>query len=224
MEKEKQEVVISTEKDNSSESFDSKGLNSIYSKILNIMKNISCVKKEGKVEFKSTKYNYQKEEDITLAVREECIKNGLIIVPHNAEYLGNTGNITNIKIEYLIIDVNTGEKLKVAMCGQGMDSGDKGIYKAETGAFKYMQKQTFMLTSDESDPDAIPSGINEVKDGKSVMNIPDNYLDTVFTFGKHKGETLKSVVDNDKQYVVWIASKQGPFQAICQKAVEEFKL
>ena len=59
----------------------------IYQKILEAKKLVGVVKKDGRVEFKQTKYNYQKAEDIDLAVRDAFEQVGLIVIPVKFESL-----------------------------------------------------------------------------------------------------------------------------------------
>ena len=123
-------------------------------------------------------------------------------------------------MDYKIIDAETGEYEIVSIGGEGQDNGDKKMYKALTGAYKYMQKQTFHLTSQENDPDDIPSP----EAPNTTPSTPDNYLDTVFTFGKYKGKTLGDIVKSDAGYIKYVAGKQGDMQGMAQQAVKEFKL
>jgi hypothetical protein len=49
-------------------------------------------------------------------------------------------------------DADTGEELTIGGAGLGWDSGDKGVYKAITGATKYALMKNFLIT-DEQDPE-----------------------------------------------------------------------
>lgn len=215
---------VSTETNN-------KGKSNVWRKILAVMEEVGFVKKNGKVSFKNTNYNYQKEEDITLALREARLKHGLVIVPTKVHFIENKDNITRVVISYLIVDADSGDSVCVEMGGEGQDSGDKAIYKAFTGAYKYMQRQTFSLTSQDSDPDNIPSGafknVNEKSNSKKSeqpVNLVTGDLDTVLAIGKHKGKTISQVAKDDPNYIKWLAGKQGDLQALAQKAVNDFKL
>lgn len=53
-----------------------------------------------------------------------------------------------------LIDTETGEELETEWPGEGMDSMDKGFYKAESGAYKYFLLKTFMIpTGDDPEKD-----------------------------------------------------------------------
>lgn len=218
-----EEVVAETATTTNDEVKKEKPLN-LHQKILKVMEMVSYVKKEGKVAFKNTNYNYQKEEDVTAAVREGLLKYNITIIPVQFKVEKVENGLTTVVIQYKLTDADTGECEYMTMGGQGSDSGDKGIYKAETGAFKYLQKQMLWLGSQESDPDDIHSDALKQEKPVDKEKVSADYLDTVFTFGKHKGKTLREVAEKDKNYVVWSAGKQGEMQAVCQKAVEELKL
>lgn len=192
----------------------------LYNKILNVMRKVKGIEKKGEVSFKSTKYAYQREEDITAAIREACIEEGLVIIPIACHVVNTTSTNVEITMDYKIVDADTGEFEIIGIGGEGQDNGDKKMYKALTGAYKYMQKQVFHLTSQENDPDDIPSPENP----NTTPSTPDNYLDTVFTFGKYKGKTLGDIVKSDAGYIKYVAGKQGDMQGMAQQAVKEFKL
>ncbi len=57
-----------------------------------------------------------------------------------------------ITAEYSFIDTDTGERFGGKAAGSGIDSGDKGLYKAITGAIKYIFHSTFLIPSGD-DPE-----------------------------------------------------------------------
>lgn len=192
---------------------------SLWQKISKAKELVGVVQKNGKVEFKSTKYSYQRAEDIDLACRDAFQEVGIIVVPLDFEIISDKDGIVTIIQTFGVIDIQTGAYIKVKMGGMGQDSGDKRIYKAETGAYKYVLKQLLQIPS-EDDPDKIPSGAWEnpkpTNDGKV------NWQDYVIKFGgKHKGKTLGEVAKTDKQYISWAVDKQGEHQPYCQAALEE---
>lgn len=128
----------------------------VAQKIFKIMGMVEYLKKDGKVEFGSTKYKYLSEEKITQQVREKLLEVGLIIVPTECEVKELPNQCEAVEMEYAIIDVDTGESINVRIAGKGQDKGDKSMYKALTGAYKYMQRQTFAIPTGD-DPDKISS-------------------------------------------------------------------
>ena len=57
---------------------------------------------------------------------------------------------------YTFADVDSDEQLVAKVAGQGLDSGDKAPYKAQTGALKYALLQSFLLaTGDDPEKHAL---------------------------------------------------------------------
>lgn len=145
----------------------------VAKKILEVMKCVDYLQKDGKVEYGRTKYSYLSEEKITTEIRKALCEVGLILYPTKMEIIGEretttksgTAAILNILSTYRVQDAESGEYIEVQALGEGMDSGDKTVYKAMTGAFKYAQRQTFMIPTGD-DPDQISS--DELKNGKGV--------------------------------------------------------
>lgn len=191
----------------------------LWQKISKAKDTVGVVKKNGKVEFKSTKYNYQTAEDIDIACREAFQEVGIVVVPLDFEVIADKDGIITIIQTFGVIDIDSGFYIKVKMGGMGQDSGDKRIYKAETGAYKYLLKQLLQIPS-QDDPDAIPSGAWEKKEPTKDGSI--NWREYVITFnGKHKGESLEQIAKTDMQYIGWLAGKQGEAQPYCQACVKE---
>ena len=53
----------------------------LYEKINTIMQNVESLKKDGKVEFGSTKYKYLSEAKTTAEIRKQLIEQKLVILP-----------------------------------------------------------------------------------------------------------------------------------------------
>lgn len=195
------------------------GKHNLWQKISKAKELVGVVKKNGKVEFKSTKYNYQTAEDIDIACRDAFQDVGIVIVPLDFEIINDKDGIVTTIQTFGVVDVDTGTYVKVKMGGMGQDSGDKRIYKAETGAYKYLLKQLLQIPS-QDDPDKIPSGAWETPKPTSDGKV--NWREYVVKLGnKHKGKTLEEVAKTDKQYIEWASTKQGEHQPYCQACLEE---
>lgn len=145
---------------------------SVLKKIQQVMELTGYLQKDGEVSFGRTQYSYLSEEKITNTIRTAMLEVGLILYPiemqvvhrgevvKETEYRGKTvktaSQILNISAKYRIQDVESGEYIDIQTIGEGMDSGDKTAYKAMTGAFKYAQRQTFMIPTGD-DPDRVGS-------------------------------------------------------------------
>lgn len=132
---------------------------SLVKKIAEVMTAVGGVPKRGFN--KHFNYSYAKETDILDAVRGELAKRHCILVPSVESYdirdvptKDGTSRLTSVLMKFTAMDGETGETFSFGMLGQGQDPGDKGSYKAETGAEKYAVKKLFMLGDEEADPEA----------------------------------------------------------------------
>lgn len=132
----------------------------VAKKICEVMKKVEYLQKDGRVEFGRTRYSFLSEEKITTETRKAMAEVGLILYPINMEILdkeeittkNGTARAFAIKVTYRIQDTESEEYIDVQALGEGMDSGDKALNKAMTGAFKYAQRQSFMIPTGD-DPD-----------------------------------------------------------------------
>lgn len=109
----------------------------IYQKILEVQKEVDSIPKSGYNAF--NKYKYCTEADV-LSVKALMNKHGLVAFPDVVGYetLTRGDSIQVIQhVEYTVVDVESGEQITCKVLGQGEDKGDKGSYKAATGANKY---------------------------------------------------------------------------------------
>lgn len=115
-----------------------------------IQAEMPAVEKAGRNEFH--KYSYIKESDIMIALKPLLKKHGVAIFP-SIESCKKDGNITEVWATFIIANTdNPDETIKLQFPGYGMDSGDKGAYKAITGATKYFCMKSFLVASDD-DPE-----------------------------------------------------------------------
>lgn len=132
----------------------------IYQRIHAVMNDLKTINKNGRNDFH--KYDYATEADFVHAIRPLLEKHGLVIIPslaHPAQVLD--GGITNIAMKFTIVNIDKPEeKVESIVPAQGQDKGDKGVYKAITGAKKYFLSLAFMAATGD-DPEA---------DGKAVVS------------------------------------------------------
>jgi hypothetical protein len=125
-------------------------LKSIFPKIAKVMSQVSRVPKNGYNSFH--KYNYATESDLTESIRPILLEAGLAFFSNVLEQ-ERDGEFSKVKMEFILADVETGEVLKSTYWGEGQDKGDKGLYKAYTGATKYFLMKTFLIPTGD-DPEA----------------------------------------------------------------------
>ncbi len=153
----------------------------IYQKILAIMQEIKYLQKDDKVEFGNTKYKALSEEKVTVIMREQLVKHGLVVYPIRQES-SRTGQITHVDVVYRMVNAeNPEEYIEIVSCGDGADSQDKGAGKAMTYAFKYMWLRTF----------AIPTGDDPDKTSSEELDQQEKYCELC-------GEEIKGVKTKEK--------------------------
>lgn len=169
----------------------------IYQKINEVMKNIEYLTKDDKVEFGTTKYKAISEEKVTTAVREQLVKQGIVIIPvkqesENKELIRtekSVNMITSVHVKYRIQNIDDiNDFIEVESNGTGVDTQDKGVGKAMTYAYKYMLLRIFAIPTGE-DPDKISSAETDKKVEKEVNNAKIN---------KTKLNALNSSIENHK--------------------------
>lgn len=172
--------------------------NNIYQKILEVMKNIEYLNKDDKVEYNNTKYKAMSEEKVTMTVRKELIKQGLVVFPVEQTVV-KEGNITTTNTTYKMVNTdNPDEFIFLASSGQGADTQDKGVGKAMTYSFKYMLLRTFAIPTGE-DPDKIASEQidDEEKRAKIKKKIQDDDVDTAAFLAAMSHKFKKSIESVD---------------------------
>lgn len=133
----------------------------LVTKLATIMGELGSVKKEGFN--KAQGYRFVRESDVVAALVPLLAKNHIIlhtsITSHDRSPLYTTQSgaqmwLTTITVDGTWIDGDTGETLPASTwVGYGADTGDKGVYKAMTGAEKYMLMKGFLISTGD-DPEA----------------------------------------------------------------------
>ena len=148
----------------------------IFQKINEVMKNIEYLTKDDKVEFGATKYKAISEEKVTTAVRDQLVKQGIVILPisqdaENKELIRTEKSVnmlTSVHTKYRIQNIDdVNDYIEVESNGSGVDTQDKGVGKAMTYAYKYMLLRTFAIPTGE-DPDKISSAETDNKMSQEV--------------------------------------------------------
>ena len=140
------------------------GLN-LKQKLAEVRRRISYIQKRGHNE--RFNYSYVTAADIARAVGDALAELEVVVIPRlesishenispNQDY---PDRLTRVVMTYTFMDVNSAEELTVKMPGEGRDPGDKGPYKAMTGALKYALLQSFLIaTGDDPEDERADSG------------------------------------------------------------------
>ncbi len=135
-------------------------------KILAVMRVVESVTKDKRNEHFN--YGYASGEAIVTALRTAMIEQGMILsTTHKSctEIIQKTDKgdqtLTKLEVEFTLEDADSGEKKSGPFYGYGADKGDKGLYKAMTGAQKYFLKETFLVpTPDDPEADKAKGAFN----------------------------------------------------------------
>ena len=154
--------MSSTEKVNQSDAqeitaLSQNGVANISRKLIAVMKEVGYVQKAGHNDFQN--YKYATEADAIKSIRPAMLNHGLCMIPSVESVHQDQHGNTNVIMLYRIFD-EEGNHISFRAAGSGNDRnkngiGDKGIYKALTGASKYALLKTFLMETGD-DPE-VPS-------------------------------------------------------------------
>jgi hypothetical protein len=126
-----------------------------------VMTEVSYVQKKGENDFHG--YKYATEADMLERLRPALVKNGLIMIPSVQQVSAPDANgNTTVTVHYTLAHTSGAvwpHPIIAAGCGNDRSSkggiGDKGLYKALTGANKYMLFKLFQIETgnDPENPD-----------------------------------------------------------------------
>lgn len=95
---------------------------------------------------------------------------------------GKQSNGRQVLVRFSLSDIDTGYDEVSRFYGEGFDKGDKGIYKAYTGALKYYLANTFMVATGDDPEVESPEGteketfINPEMETRNYRRFIDNYF------------------------------------------------
>lgn len=135
-----------------------------------VMADVPNVQETGQNTFH--KYKYASDEDLLRALQPAMAAHGLALmpvgcttstVPAGKTQRGADQYRTDIVITYRLIH-KSGGWLNLQSAGSGIDGEDKGAYKALTGAYKYVLRQTFAVPTGEDAERDQPQPRKKVKE------------------------------------------------------------
>ena len=97
------------------------------------------------------------------------------------------------KLEFKLIDIDTGYYETTIITGEGIDKGDKAGYKAYTGALKYYLANTFMVaTGDDPEKESPSAKMNTKLTDKAT----DEQLNLIRDLAKAAGREVDEGIIN----------------------------
>jgi hypothetical protein len=177
---------------------------SLIKKLAEIMGEVERVPKNGNNSFQN--YKYAMEADLVDEIRPKLAKRNIMVLPtlietsryQHTDKSEKVHLITDVKVKWTFHDADSGETQELIFPGCGMDSGDKGVYKALTGSEKYMLMKTFLIaTGDDPENDAGEKPTAPALKGSKVRDYKLNKPNTspAATAGKVKGAPLGNTGD-----------------------------
>jgi hypothetical protein len=123
-----------------------------------VMSEVDYVQKKGENDFHG--YKYATEADVLDRLRPAMVKHGLILIPsvQQVSSIDQHGN-TTVSIHYTLAHISGAvwpTPVIAAGCGNDRNKngvGDKGLYKAITGANKYMLFKLFQIETGNAEPE-----------------------------------------------------------------------
>lgn len=105
-------------------------------------------------------YKYASHDSVTAALHPHFAKHGVVCLP-SVEECTQEGNRTRIKLALIFVSADDkSDSATVYHYGYGIDSGDKGVGKAISYAYKYGLLKTFCLETGD-DPDENADAVHE---------------------------------------------------------------
>ena len=151
------------------------------------LKEKGVMKREGNNKYDN--YTYFSEAQYKELFTELFADAGLELKYEELEYETFTGtekqaNGRMPKIEFCLMDIDTGFGETTQITAEGIDKGDKAGYKAYTGALKYYLANTFMVaTGDDPEKESPSEKMNDKKERKATPE-QIKYLSNVYTGDK----------------------------------------
>lgn len=181
----------------------------LMQKISDVVNDSKPVKKSGENDFHH--YKYATHADIIQELRALIVKKKLSIIPSVVERL-KEGEFTTVKMEFTITDLETGFTIASTFFGDGQDKGDKGLYKAYTGALKYFLLDTFMIeTGDDPEKTSPEARVQQNRPQQAAKPVykpqpmQPNQRTKILELCESRGKTL----DDLEAYVLKAFKKTG---------------
>ena len=129
-------------------------------KVRAIMADSGYIQKAGRNTIQ--KYKYVSEEQLVDRLRKLMVKHGVLMIPSVKEIDTQTIDrgggkppfiYVTVVLDYLMVDADTGAGVRIGVAGTGIDTQDKALYKAMTGANKYALMKAFQIPSGDDPED-----------------------------------------------------------------------
>jgi hypothetical protein len=158
----------------------------IADSVCNIIQDIGAVEKDQVNSHQ--KYKFRGIDQAMAALQPLLVKHNVVLAPTYSEFTNlplEKGSFVSVKLSLRLISTQDGSGMLVETYGTGTDFGDKALYKAMSGAFKYAVFQTFCIPTEEAKDPEVDS--HEVTPGKPLTSEEEDQI-----------EEMKAALDNAK--------------------------
>jgi len=139
----------------------------IYKKMLTIMDNVGYILKDMNISYGTTSYKALSEEAVLTAVRKHLIAQDVYVYCIHQVH-SRVGNLTSVDEVFRFVDLDDGSYIDIHSSGEGADTQDKGVGKAQTYSFKYLFRRAFAIPTGD-DPDRVSSKELDDKDKENAV-------------------------------------------------------
>lgn len=201
---------------------------SMTKKMVAIMNECGYVAKNGVNQYHH--YNYATAEDVLKKVNIALTKHGVasLVLPELISYedvitqKGSTEHLATVKVTIELLDMESGECVRLCGLGSGQDAGDKAVMKAQTAAIKYAYMMSLCIaTGDDPEADATTDECNG--QGQCVQTEGSQGRKTIKLTGTLQGEkhvcTVCGKQISDKVNQFSLRRYRRPLCMECQKKI-----
>ncbi len=186
-----------------------------------IREEVAYLKKDSN----APQYTYLSEAHLTNVIRPFAVEEGLVMSPSSTKNmqiytsLGKNQNMHMVIWEqgFLLQHMRSGQSLTIEVPAQGMDSGDKAVWKGLTAAHKYAwMRLLFLETGDDPEADRATDDIgatptasisNEIPAPAYHKAPPATWLDKQTLSEGMKGTTPAQYLEDDPELTTWLDEK-----------------
>lgn len=178
-----------------------------------IAKDIGWIEKGGTND--AQKYKFVQESDVVAKLKPALAEAGVIVVPTHrlisvvpfTTARGSQQFLTTIESTFSFTD--GAEFINVQTIGQGADTGDKGVYKAMTGAKKYALLQAFLLATGDDPEIARDDERSETTKRSTKPAVSNDAKQADSGNGKPDSIDIKKMLETKKNRVFGLRDKLG---------------
>jgi len=168
----------------------------LHTKLVEVMKRCAYAQKANE----ARDYNYVSDEQFMRLINPALCDAGISCTVYDTQLLhvgkvttakGSEWNHAIVKVTLELTDAESGESAQLEGIGEGTDSGDKAVYKAQTGARKYAWRMALNIaTGDDPEADRKTDDSFSPKKERAVAKPKQTEMEVAFEEKNHKADAL----------------------------------